>query len=31
LIGEVDEVRVYNKSLTVAEIGALYKLELAGR
>ena len=31
LTGEVDEIRVYNKSLTVAEIGALYKLEKAGR
>ncbi|MBK6365373.1 MAG: LamG domain-containing protein [Saprospiraceae bacterium] len=31
LKGEVDEIRVYNKPLTVAEIGALYKLEKAGR
>ncbi|WP_396173796.1 LamG-like jellyroll fold domain-containing protein [Flavobacterium sp.] len=31
LKGGVDELRVYNKTLTVAEIGALYELELAGR
>jgi len=31
LKGEVDEIRVFNKPLTVAEIGALYKLEKAGR
>ncbi len=31
MTGMVDEVRVYNKALTDAEIGALYKLELAGR
>jgi hypothetical protein len=27
----VDELRVYDKALTPAEIGALYELELAGR
>ena len=31
LKGDVDEVRVYNKLLTVAEINSLYQLELAGR
>lgn len=31
LTGQVDEVRIYNKALTQAEIGALYELELAGR
>ncbi|NLI72978.1 MAG: LamG domain-containing protein [Bacteroidales bacterium] len=31
LTGEVDEIRVYNKLLTTAEIGALYELEKAGR
>jgi hypothetical protein len=29
--GGIDEIRVYSKALTDAEIGALYKLELAGR
>lgn len=29
--GAIDEVRVYNKALTSAEISALYQLELAGR
>jgi len=29
--GSVDELRVFNKALTDAEIGALYKLESAGR
>ena len=29
--GGVDELRVYDKALTLAEIGALYQLELAGR
>jgi Concanavalin A-like lectin/glucanases superfamily len=31
LSGEVDEIRVYNKTLTDLEIGSLYALELAGR
>lgn len=31
LKGSVDEVRVYDKALTQAEIGALYELEKAGR
>jgi hypothetical protein len=31
LNGQVDEVRVYDKTLTTAEIGSLYALELAGR
>ncbi len=31
MTGSVDELRVYNKALTDAEIGALYKLEKAGR
>lgn len=31
LKGEIDEVRVFNKLLTTAEIGALYELEKAGR
>lgn len=31
MTGMVDELRVFNKALTDAEIGALYKLELAGR
>lgn len=31
LKGEMDEVRVYDKALTPAEIGALYELEKAGR
>jgi len=31
MTGGVDEIRVYNKSLSDAEIGSLYKLELAGR
>jgi hypothetical protein len=31
LKGQVDELRVYDKALTPAEIGALYELELAGR
>lgn len=30
-IGAIDEVRVYNKALTDAEISALYQLEAAGR
>lgn len=29
--GSIDEVRVYNKALTDAEISSLYQLELAGR
>ncbi len=31
MTGGVDEIRVYSKALTDAEIGSLYKLELAGR
>jgi hypothetical protein len=31
MTGSIDEVRVYNKALTDAEIGALFKLESAGR
>lgn len=31
LKGQVDELRVYDKALTPAEIGALYELESAGR
>jgi hypothetical protein len=31
MTGGVDEIRVYSKSLSDAEIGSLYKLELAGR
>ena len=31
MVGSIDELRVYNKALTDAEIGALYKLENAGR
>jgi hypothetical protein len=31
MIGSVDEVRVYNKALSDAEIGSLFKLESAGR
>lgn len=31
LKGQVDELRFYDKTLTTAEIGALYELELAGR
>jgi hypothetical protein len=31
LKGGVDELRIYDKTLTTAEIGALYALELAGR
>jgi hypothetical protein len=31
LTGGIDEIRVYNKSLSDKEIGSLYKLELAGR
>ncbi len=31
MTGSVDEVRVFNKALTDAEIAALYKLEQAGR
>ncbi|UAY51561.1 LamG domain-containing protein [Ferruginibacter albus] len=30
-VGSIDEVRVYNKSLSDLEIGSLYQLELAGR
>lgn len=30
-VGSIDQMRVYNKSLTAAEISALYKLESAGR
>jgi hypothetical protein len=30
-LGAIDEVRVYNKTLTDAEIGSLYKIERAGR
>ena len=30
-LGSIDEVRVYNKTLTDAEISALYQLEKAGR
>ncbi|GAB4014783.1 LamG-like jellyroll fold domain-containing protein [Spirosoma koreense] len=29
--GSIDEIRVYNKALSTAEIGALYQLESAGR
>ncbi len=31
LDGQVDEVRIYDKTLTTAEIGSLYALELVGR
>lgn len=31
LKGQVDEIRIYDKTLTQAEIGALYELEKAGR
>lgn len=31
LKGKVDELRIYDKALTTAEIGALYELEKAGR
>ena len=31
MTGNIDEIRVYNKALTTAEIGALYELEKAGR
>ncbi len=31
MTGSLDELRVYNKALTDAEISALYQLELAGR
>ncbi len=31
MTGSVDEIRVFNKALSDAEIGALYKLEKAGR
>jgi hypothetical protein len=31
LKGQVDELRIYDKTLTPAEIGALYELEKAGR
>jgi hypothetical protein len=31
MTGQLDEVRVYNKALSLAEIDALYKLEDAGR
>lgn len=31
LKGQVDEVRMYDKALSLAEIGALYELEKAGR
>lgn len=31
MTGSVDEIRVYNKALTAAEIDALYQLEKAGR
>lgn len=31
MTGNVDEVRLFNKALTPAEIGALYELEKAGR
>ncbi len=31
LKGSVDELRIYDKTLTTAEIGALYELEKAGR
>jgi hypothetical protein len=31
LTGLLDEIRVYKKPLTPAEIGALYELEKAGR
>ncbi len=31
LKGKVDELRIYDKTLTAAEIGALYELEKAGR
>jgi hypothetical protein len=31
LKGQVDEVRYFDKTLTLAEIGSLYQLELAGR
>lgn len=31
LKGKVDELRIYDKTLTTAEIGALYELEKAGR
>jgi hypothetical protein len=31
LTGSIDELRVFNKALTDAEIGALFQLELAGR
>jgi hypothetical protein len=30
-LGSIDEVRVYNKTLTDAEVGSLYKIERAGR
>jgi hypothetical protein len=30
-IGKIDEIRVYNKLLTMSEIAALYRLGLAGR
>jgi Concanavalin A-like lectin/glucanases superfamily len=30
-VGSIDQLRVYSKALTVDEISALYKLELAGR
>ena len=29
--GKIDELRVYDKALTIAELTALYKLEMAGR
>jgi hypothetical protein len=31
LKGKIDEIRIYNKALTEAEIAALYKLGKAGR
>jgi hypothetical protein len=31
LTGQLDEVRVWNRALTLAEIGSLYQLELNGR
>ncbi|RRA99040.1 LamG domain-containing protein [Larkinella rosea] len=31
MTGQIDEVRVYNKALSVGDIGSLYQLEQAGR
>lgn len=31
MIGQIDEIRVYNKALSIGDLGSLYQLEQAGR